>query len=451
MGTVHLEYNATLSNSSKILDNMEFITQVQCYKNKLVLNISTEKNASFIAKDFIEQRTLVHGGSEWGCKDKFGLAKPFYFDVNSTHVEARTVILRGSHCSPFALFKRLKWSLTITPPAENERRSMPTAAADGLEGASTRIGGTWQSTFNPPPLTISDDLVQLAKAELTVEGKDSKAELGLDASAVASASFEISPLTFHWDIDVGTKDPCSCHWYTPWCCVPVVPYVSSTTMWVQLTPTFSIDLALNLGGGSLAASFEIYPDTPIDGLGVDFNIGVVSFDLGVLVGIDSKVEFEVSAPMSYTAGIAISQPMQYGFSYTGSAHGIQQLGARSVVPTSTGQLPDSINADLTFNVIPTLAFGLGGSFLSEGEFLKLEVRAAAKALSRCVCVFSRDVEAQGAASLNPTRKFPERNLFNDPNATTFCHLCDFAIRADSEPSALRCSDSRKTRFCAGRA
>ena len=426
MGTVHLEYNATLSNFSKILDSMEFITQVRCFEDKLVLNISTEKNASFVAKDFIEQRSIVHGGSEWGCKDKFGREKPFYFDVNSTHVEARTVILRGSHCSPFALFKRLKWSLTITPPAENERRSMPTAAADGLEGASARIGGTWQSTFNPPPLTVSDDLVQLAKGELAAGGKDSKAELGLNASAVASASFGISPVTFHWDIDVETKDPCGCYWYTPWCCIPIVPYISSTTIWVQLTPAFSIDLDLELGGGSLAASFDIYSDSPIPGLGVGFNIGVVSFDFGVEVGIEGKVDLEVSAPMSYTAGIAISQPMQYGFSYTGSAHGIQQLGARSVVPTNTAQLPDSVDADLTFNFIPTLSFGLGGSFLSEGEFLNLTVRAAAKDFSRGVCVYVRDVEALGRAwaSLRGIRVVdsPKGTFPMIPSAATFCRL-----------------------------
>ena len=424
MGTVHLEYNATLSNFSKILDSMEFITQVRCFEDKLVLNISTEKNASFVAKDFIEQRSIVHGGSEWGCKDKFGREKPFYFDVNSTHVEARTVILRGSHCSPFALFKRLKWSLTITPPAENERRSMPTAAADGLEGASTRIGGNWQSTFDPPPLTINEDLIQLAKAALIKQGIYFQEELTLDASAVASASFGISPVTFHWDIDVGTKDPCSCGFFL--CCIPVVPYISSTTMWVQLTPSLSIDLALNLGGGSLAASFAIYPDFPIPLLGVGFNVGEISFDLGVLVGINGKIELEVSAPMSYTAGIAISQPMQYGFSYTGSAHGIQQLGARSVVPTNTAQLPDSVDADLTFNFIPTLSFGLGGSFLSEGEFLNLTVRAAAKDFSRGVCVYVRDVEALGRAwaSLRGIRVVdsPKGTFPMIPSAATFCRL-----------------------------
>ena len=380
-GSFRLEYNATLSAHSKILDTLDEIDRVQCFADKIVLHLAHGVDASSYAEQFRKQ-SVIHGGKEWECTDKYGRARPFYFHVNITEVEAKqgVVTLGGSHCSPFALFERLKWSLAITSPSEDVRRSMPTDLVDGQVSTAATISKSWKDTFNPAPVSISADFVKLAK---TILGKKYKATLGLNASAAAAASFGMSPVTLYWDIDVETK-------------YVVDVKIVSTTLWVQFTPSLSVDLAIRLNSGKLGASFTILPNVPIPDLAAGFTVGFVSFELGAFLGATGSVNLAVTAPMSLSAGVAVSQPIKCGFTYNGTFTTIRSQGPRSVVPHTSSQEPNLVDAALTFSLIPTLNFGLEGSFLRKQESLELEVscpRPAGSCTARaglCACIQPAD-------------------------------------------------------------
>lgn len=96
LGAFSLQYNATIANNSEVLENVEGIIGISCYKHEIVLYLSPESSASSFAMDF-QNGTLIHGGTKWGCTDEHGQEKPFYFAVSSTDVEMNddTIIFHG--------------------------------------------------------------------------------------------------------------------------------------------------------------------------------------------------------------------------------------------------------------------------------------------------------------------------------------------------------------------
>ena len=347
-----MDYNATVANYSIVLDNIDEISRIECFENQIVLHLSDAVNTSSLFKEFQKQRSLIHGSREWGCTDEYNNEKPFYFQVNATkhNFKNGTMLLQGSHCSPFLLFQRLQWSLQITPQFSNANRFTGSNSDMVIIGD----GGSWENTFYPGPVAWSCDLLQLAK-QVPFSGS-------LDGSAVASSLFGFSPLTIYWDVDMESED--------------FVPYIYYTEFTAEFVANFTVDLALNFNSGSLSSQFEILPFFPVcPDCGVAFNVGDIDFDLGLLVGIQGEIDFDVSAAMSYNTGVTYSCHILYGFSYQDSEgfQNIYRAGTVSTQPYSESQLLNQVEADLTLHIIPTLEVGLTASYLSLDQDLAVQV------------------------------------------------------------------------------
>jgi hypothetical protein len=355
---VHLDYNATMANNTRVLDDMESIDRVECLKSGVNIYLSVGYNASVrvIAESF-NGRWAVHGGPEWGCTDKNGKAVPFYYEIIKSMVMTDGGIsLQGSSCSPFVCFKKLKMSIwSERPPSalESSRDSsinLMTNASSGIHKQS-RMG--YENTFRPGPIAFEKDLMK---------------DLGLGnfGSLVASASYSYSPMTFHWDIDVSMG-------FTG-------PYIKANNMWLDLTQSFDFSMALNIPLlWRYSKQFSILPETPIPGMAIVFNVAAVSFDLGLFGLVDGKLQAELDAgPIAIRAGLTISRKDKVGFSYTADAgfSSIADMGSDEYTPHQSISLPSKLSGSLQLTVTPGVALTLGGSFFSYRESFSIKVRRA---------------------------------------------------------------------------
>lgn len=359
LGVFSLQYNATIANHSKILDDIDGIDSIKCWENEITLQLSSGFSVWSFATIF-RNRTVIHGGPRWGCTDEKGEERPFYFEVKYTEVEAKngTITVHGSHCSPFLLFKRLKWSMHVTPTTEKTRRSMiRNESLNDSKSSSTR---GWIGPYHPSPISINRDLVQLANEAMETYGGS------ISGSAVASATLDISPVSIYWDIDIETS------WY-------LIPYVYTSSLHIDVVPTLDMGIDVDLQSVSASVEFDIIPDFGVPYLGFAFKVGPVSFGLGLLMGVKGKIELEVATPIQYTAGVQISKNVQCGIDYydTGDtsayAEPMYWSGPTTVNAQNSWSKPDSLQGSLVFHIIPTMTLGLEGSFSTYSEAIKLMV------------------------------------------------------------------------------
>ena len=125
--SVQIECNATLSNSTLILDDVEDINKISCGSKHVVLSLEPGSNSSAVTEQF-SNGTIIHGGPDWGCKDRKKKNAPFYYKVTDVQDMGNGVVtVAVEPVSPFFAFNDLSWVIQSTP--SNQTSSAPTSAS----------------------------------------------------------------------------------------------------------------------------------------------------------------------------------------------------------------------------------------------------------------------------------------------------------------------------------
>lgn len=136
-------------------------------------------------------------------------------------------------------------------------------------------------------------------------------------------------------------------------------------------------ITVDINSVTASVDFDIIPDFGVGDLGIAFDVGPISFGLGLLMGVKGKIELDTEVPIQYTAAVTITKPVECGIDYSDST----DLTVTPYYASSTGTVnaksswsqPDSVKATLVFHIVPTLTVGLEGSFVTYSEAIKLMV------------------------------------------------------------------------------
>ena len=367
--TVYLDYDATISGHTKVLDEIDEVEKVLCSKSKLEIRFSANSNLSArtsFADLFQMNRTMmVHGGPEWGClDDKTNEASPFYYHVFKAEIMRNDIlILDGEPCSPFMAFQHLSWTLWSAP---NSNATQPVSMHPELRNSHSKANGvvsrsTFDYSWTVEPLSITSDLLnELCSAKKTNCEK-------IDNSTIfsANASFEISPVRYNWTIDVSHK-------LNP----PSLSFTENT-MWLQYIQNTALSSSVNVGPNSyISASytFPVISSFPFPGTGFTFKIGDVSFKCGLTASMDMEVDVNFAPGTTIDMQYGSSCSANTGFQYDGSTYNPIHNYVELDIPTYAGKYArpnESIGFEL--HMLPQLSVGAGGTFEDLGENIDFEV------------------------------------------------------------------------------
>ncbi len=378
---IHLDYNATISSYTQVLDDIDIVEKVYCSMTKLEIYFSSgsdysERNS---LRDLLKKKgTIVHGGSEWGCvNNETNLAIPFYYQVFESRVsEDGSMILDVEPCSPFLAFETLSWKIhSVSTSAWNEtlnstdaskiysdmRRSKSESSKDNAADSKTRA--VFEQDWAPDPLTFSFDVLDLLCNLKTVDCASRE-----ESSFTAATSFGFSPIHFFWSIDLNADS--------------VFPFIhiEQNTMWfsitekysvgtnVNLSPSFGLDLDMSPGlsvnrskSPRKPRKIPVIRKFPIPDLGFGFRIGPVGFYLGLAAKMDLAID--LTFPLGFYMDVQCSaqRTTKTGFQYDGSSY-TRIYEDSGLVPTSSQQYgPMSVSFEL--HIQPELDFGLEAIFI----------------------------------------------------------------------------------------
>jgi hypothetical protein len=143
---VHLKYDVTIANSTRILDDMKGIQSVNCTNSSLTLILTSGLNASLMSKEF-QLRSVVVGGREWGCLSSIvgepATAMDFTRKVRSVSTDNNVLVLGTTDCNPFYAFEKQDidiWSENVV--TGSNLRSKSSADLPVSNTSSTRIDFT---------------------------------------------------------------------------------------------------------------------------------------------------------------------------------------------------------------------------------------------------------------------------------------------------------------------
>jgi hypothetical protein len=375
--TVHLDYNATISSNTQVLDDIDIVEKVYCSTTKLEIYFSagSDYSARISLHDLLKKKgTIVHGGSEWGCmNNETNQAIPFYYRVFECKVlENGTMILDVEPCSPFMAFETLSWkihsdstvststvfqrgwnkTLNSTKKIPDMRRSKSESSMGNASDRKTRDEYNWA----PDPLIFSFDMLD-PLCSRTVDCTNRE-----ESSFTAAASFGFSPMKYFWSIDLYAN--------------LIHPYihVRQNTMWFSTTEKYSLGTSVNFSPRfslSLRRKFPVIRKFPIPKLGYGFSIGPVRFIFGLAAKMD--LEIDLSFPLGTYMDVQCSaqRTTKTGFEYDGSRY-TRIHEDSGLVPTSSQQYgPMSVSFEL--HIQPELSFGLEASFVIANTGLQLQV------------------------------------------------------------------------------
>ena len=145
-------------------------------------------------------------------------------------------------------------------------------------------------------------------------------------------------------------------------------------MWIRQAQGIEIDAAITLARNfDFEVTFPIIDRFGVGGLGFAFDVGVVSFSIGLTAQLDGGVHMSSPNGFSISAKYSASREQRVGFSYDGA--GYSQINDFSPLVTSSTQNFGQESLLLQFDLYPELDFGLQGYFLSVlGESFQLVVR-----------------------------------------------------------------------------
>ena len=352
---VHLDYNATISSYTQILDDFDIVEKVFCSRNEIEIHFSAGFNYSekiAFRNRFQRERTVVHGGSEWGCVNNItNIASPFYYKVLGSIIsENGTMIMEAEPCSPFMAFTNLSWKIhSDSTPAVLQREWKGKNNASQPHSSMHRSGKTRDDEFDwtPDPLNINFDLLDLLCRIVQIRCTDRE-----DSSFIASASFGFSPMKYFWSIQLDAD------WNFPFI------HVKQNTMWFSITEKYtlgtSINFSPNFALSSTPRSFPLIPKFAIPYLGYGFKIGPVGFFFGLTAKMDLEVDLSFPLGLNVDLQCSAQRTTKTGFEYDGSTY--RRIHEDTgLVPTLSQQYgPMSIAFEL--HIKPELNFGLEASF-----------------------------------------------------------------------------------------
>ena len=102
---VHLSYDVTRLNSTRVLDEMEPVDGVRCSPdNTLTIILAPGYIAEDVVSEFLPN-AVVNGGSEWNCSWVSGQDPgPFSRRILGVSVIGTDIVMNTSECSPFESF-----------------------------------------------------------------------------------------------------------------------------------------------------------------------------------------------------------------------------------------------------------------------------------------------------------------------------------------------------------
>ena len=353
---VHLSYNATISSSTQVLDDIDEVENISCFDDRVEIRLSAGSDYSKQMSLFHrlqKNKTIIHGGPEWGCINNYTKeAAPFYFQVSKSHMSNETMVLSGTPCSPFLAFQNLSWRLWSEPmfsdsePTPNEtadlrqiqnRKSRPKTSR-AKESARDLIA---DDVWSPAPLSSSIDLLD----DLCSSNSwDCTNRSGSFATAYASYSF--SPIVFYWNIDLSVDDS-----------IPFI-HISQNVMWIQQTQSIDLSSSVHFQPNfALTASGRIPKIKPMKINSLLFKIGIVTVSATFSAQLDYEVIVDIPSGFSLNAQYTSTKTIRTGFEWDGSSF--------TPINNNTGWIPEEahecqtpLSADLELHLLPQLTFGL---------------------------------------------------------------------------------------------
>ena len=202
-GLVSLDYNATVSNTTVVLDGLEEVLWVECSEQndsvRLRLWLSPSADLGALS-DRLHYGSVVHGGPEWGCLNQ---SAPFYLQtlVLESAVAAAPygrIDLLAMPVSPFFAFDSL--SMLV------QRQQPPGAEPPGGGRRSQR-----RKIYADEKITLVDRSIDYHGVQLT---------------AKATLAY-----AFFWEFEMKVKKGCAFSWCKSWCCIPTGLGIAKNEMW----------------------------------------------------------------------------------------------------------------------------------------------------------------------------------------------------------------------------
>ena len=353
---VHLSYDVTLARSTRILDDMQDVTAVNCTSERLYLELIPGSDPDLFSREF-RVGSVVAGGREWGCRSLSNLkAMPFFRKVKgllsvNRNRTAPHLVLATSDCEVFDAFEKQEieiWSKT--------KRSDLNAQIRRFDSSEPNTRTNFIDVDEGPG-TVSEHFVN----EILLEQTDqAKVSLEYDVDAQFSFYFKIragfesgKPKLFEFESWIDERIQFS--------------YKAKA----EVTDVYSIHPSL--------ARQRLLSDIPI--ISVPLAIANVGVEIGLFGNLDMILQASVDAHFSVEMGLAVSRRRKNGARWDLDRQ--IMIPINEVDPCNTsesldwhGKVVAAISPSVEFQVALKFGMGLGlfelGFELSSGIELYLE-------------------------------------------------------------------------------